>query len=426
MLESESFSGKKIIKESTLLLLSNGIKLGAGFITFIIFSRSLGASELGIFALIVSFTEIVNELFEFGFDTATVTSGARYRASSNDDKVVSIVRANILLKLITSLILLLLGIALAGPLSDVIFKTSEFESAILLGFCSIPGIMIFDIVISVLRMEQSFLTYALLRSVSSLLMLGLIILCYLYNFLTLPVAIAVYLLVIPLITAIAGILLRFKRYSAHSEGIITSAKELLGFGKWIYLANITEAMRLKLNHFILIKMTSAANLGYYYAADRFSEALILLSTTLSTLLLPKASSLTDKKELRTFTIKSISVVSLISIPALLILPFAGTIISIVFGAQYAPATSPFIFLYISLIIEIICKPVVFALFSLGDSKVVFRQNMITVVILFISSVYFVPEYSASGAAFSLLAARLAGNLYILKEGYSKVFKKAGT
>lgn len=422
MLENDSYRGKNIIKESSVILLSNGIKLGGGFITFIIFSRSLSTAELGIFAIVVSFTEIVNELFEFGFDTATVTSGARHISSSNNDKVVAIVRANLLLKLVLSLLLLVAGFVLAGTISEVIFKTSEFESAILLGFCSIPGIMFFDIVISVLRMEQSFLTYALLRGGSALLMLGLIMLFYLNNLLTLPVAIAVYILFIPLITAITGILLRFRKYSTHANGIITSGIELLGFGKWIYLANITEAMRLKLNHFILIKLASATNLGYYYAADRFAEALILLSTTLSTLLLPKASSLTDKNELRTFTIKSIQVVSLISIPALLILPFSEKIISVFFGVQYIPATFPFILLYISLIIEIVCKPLVFALFSLGDSRVVFKQNMITVLFLFTASVYLVPGYSSSGAAFSLLIARLAGNIYILREGYMKVLK----
>ncbi len=421
MLENESFSGKRIAKESTLLLTSNAVKLGAGFATFIIFSRSLGAKELGIFALIVSFTEIVNELFEFGFDTATITEGAKQRTSSNIEKMISIVRANLLIKLILSVIILLAGIFVARPVANLFFNNQSLDTAILLGFCSIPGIMIYDVVVSVLRMEQSFFIYSILRGGSAILTLVLVLAFEAYDLLTLPAAIAVYLFFIPLISAFFGMIACYRRYSSQSKDLWNSGKELFSFGKWIYLANVTEAMRLKLNHFILIKLTSAVSLGYYYAADRLSEALILISTTLSTLLLPKASSLNDRKELRKFTIKSIAIISLILTPTLFILPFSGKIISLFFGEDYLPATYPFIILYISLIVEIICKPVVFALFSLGDSKVVFRQNMITVVILFIFSVYLVPEYSASGAAFALLVGRLAGNIYILKEGYEKVF-----
>ena len=200
MLENESFSGKRIAKESTLLLTSNAVKLGAGFATFIIFSRSLGAKELGIFALIVSFTEIVNELFEFGFDTATITEGAKHRSSSNIEKMISIVRANLLIKLILSVIILLVGIFVARPVANLFFNNQSLDTAILLGFCSIPGIMIYDVVVSVLRMEQSFFIYSILRGGSAILTLVLVLAFEAYDLLTLPAAIAVYLFSIPLIS----------------------------------------------------------------------------------------------------------------------------------------------------------------------------------------------------------------------------------
>ncbi|MBI5374029.1 MAG: oligosaccharide flippase family protein [Candidatus Schekmanbacteria bacterium] len=421
-----AFERKKIIKESGLILSANGVKLFSGFITFMIFSRTLGSEALGIFAVTVSFAEIVNELFEFGFDTASVSVGAKYDAPNNkidnSNKLSSIVSTNLILKLITGVALFALGGVLSRPFAELIFQNPEMSSYLFIGFCAIPGLLIFDVALSVFRMEQSFTAYAILRGGGAILTLSVSAVLAFYGILTLKSALIVYLVAIPVVTGFAGIAYGYRRYRLSAPDIKTTSAELFRFGRWIYLANITEALRLKMNNFLLVKYSSPKSAGLYYTADRLSEALVLISSTISTLLLPKASSMTEKAELRSFTIKSVKVISLISIPVLIVIPFSGDIISLLFGEGFKGAAAAFILIFLSLLVEIICKPFLFALFSLGDSKVIFRQNVIILPVLLLAAYFMIPAYAEKGAALALLIARFFGNLYLLREGYVKIIK----
>src|SRR3989344_3523099 len=144
-------------KDSSILYLGNILSVAINFLITLLLTRSLTTSEFGIFVTGLIFLQLLVDLFELGINPALINL-----ASSSKEKSVSYIRASFLLKVIIGIVVSLILIIFASPISLVFFKNNSMAPIIIfssLGFTFLTFILWGQ---SVFQSQKNFVYSALL------------------------------------------------------------------------------------------------------------------------------------------------------------------------------------------------------------------------------------------------------------------------
>lgn len=178
-------------------------------------------------------------------------------------------------------------------------------------------------------------------------------------------------------------------------------------------------------------MKNDAEVGYYHAAVRIKSLLVTVVSSLSTVLLPRASYYIEHEMIDDFnriTKKAISFTFLVSLPlTVYFILFAKEGILFLSGKEYLPSVIP---------MQIIMPTVIFIgitnilgiqiLVPLGKEKIVLYSVIAGALIDIIINALTIPKFGSSGAAFGTLVAEfvvLLVQYYTLIEYISNTFKQ---
>lgn len=163
-------------------------------------------------------------------------------------------------------------------------------------------------------------------------------------------------------------------------------------------------------------MITDADVGYYNAAVKIKTILVSVVTSLSTVLLPRASYYVEHHEMKEFgeiTNKAIDFVVLLATPLMLyFILFAKEAIYFLSGSAYAESVLPMqiimptlLFIGISNILGIQI------LVPLGKERVVLFSEIAGAIVDLIINTILIPQFRSAGAAFGTLVAELVVDLW---------------
>lgn len=166
-------------------------------------------------------------------------------------------------------------------------------------------------------------------------------------------------------------------------------------------------------------MTSYEEVGYYNTATHISKSLLPIATSLAAVAMPRLSYyLKNGKsdEINTLMNKSLSIVSFLSFPiAFGIIAIAPTFVPLFFGELYYGSIIPLqIIILVVIAIGLNNLLGVQVLVGLGHDKLFLYAVLVGTSSNFICNILLIPQYGASGAAFSSV---LAETLILLYEIY---------
>lgn len=181
------------------------------------------------------------------------------------------------------------------------------------------------------------------------------------------------------------------------------------------LMGLMGAIMLNTDIIMLGWLRSAEEVGYYSAAQKIIQLLYVLPTLVATSIFPVIARMVAQNAVfvKTTLEKATAIIILISIPVTLIgLIFAGPIINLLYGSEYAPAVLTFRILMATILI-------VYPSTLIGNAIFAYDQQKSFIVFVFASTLgnalfnfLLIPKFGIEGAAASTVITQVITNALI--------------
>ena len=215
---------------------------------------------------------------------------------------------------------------------------------------------------------------------------------------------------------------RFATLSFRNVDLKTYIKPVFTLG----LYKVMVSMYTTFNVIYLGFVASDAEVGYYYAAKKLFYILLGLFSVFTAVMLPRMSSLVEKRQEEEFRRKvgqTFDLVLAVGIPlAVFLLMMAPQIIGLMSGPGYEGAILPMRIISPVLVLSGMAQIwVIQILMPLKEDRIILLSSLIGAVAGIIFNILLVGRLGAVGSAIVLLCSELAGNLlsfvFAIRKGY---------
>ncbi|MCC6383562.1 MAG: oligosaccharide flippase family protein [Bacteroidia bacterium] len=349
---------KILFKNTSWILGSNVIRSGLAFLRSIIVARGLGVEFYGIYVFITNFVITIQEFFNLNIDAGIIRYGAIYRNEGRLDKLVAIIKLNILSVLITSV----LSISLIAVLVSFFYKRMidqpGLELYIILYAIADLATFFDPLGKSMLRLYYKFKLNSIIQTLAAiieLLLIAGVVLIYKANL----KAFMITLVVSKLITSImyiASMIYELKdellpHFSAKMSLIKDQYREIAGFITGNAMTRTLQTLVNRSDVVLLGALASPAAVAYYNLAKRMANMFMVIADPFAQGIYPQISMLLAQKRFRELKVMLVKVSRSAAIPLVILLPVLTlsykSIILIFYGQQYVTESLTFLIFYIA-------------------------------------------------------------------------------
>jgi len=330
-----------ILKNFSLLTTAHIIEKVITFILIIILARYLGVEGYGIYALALSFIQLLSQLFDGGLNCLLMRETAR-KVADRQQLLGRVLAGKVIMGIVVFLGIVCLAIALAYP-KDALYSILIYGIAmIILSFANTFRAVF-------LAFEKAEFE-SLLLTLNRFLLLGSIIFCVVSG-IRIPEIMVSYLVSSLIILWLSSYLCKKVIYSpswdVNYKSIKSLFKEAMPFAVGAMMAEIF----FNIDNVMISKIVGLESVGYYNAAYKLSYSGILLANTMTLAIYPYLSKnwLEDKDKVFGIFGKLFKILIILSMAiSLTAAILSQNIIVLVFGKQFKESIVPFQFLVFSL------------------------------------------------------------------------------
>ena len=208
--------------------------------------------------------------------------------------------------------------------------------------------------------------------------------------------------------------LKTGRDTPAAEFSTTEAKQLLRYGAPIYLSNLIGGGLTQLYGSLMVLYVTNDVIGNWGAAQNFGVLVAFLTAPISTTLFPLFSKLERGSPNLSYAFRSaVKYSSLVALPgAAALIALSDPMIRIVYGTDYPLASDffrLFLLIYLPIGIGSVCVPAL--LNGQGETKIIFRMNLITLIVGAPLSLTLIPALGITGLITTMVTAPIPANLY---------------
>lgn len=370
------------------------------FVFTYIATKALTKADFGYFSAMLSLSLLVSDLSDFGIGSSL--SAFLPALESQKDKLLQFLKSSFIVQ---SLIIIAMGVLLFF-ISGILAQTILHD----IGKIEFIYITIIFAIINIfsnyfqyaLSARQKFYSVAFLSSYSSAIrvfLLGILIVFSLTS-----VSGVLWLHVVTFfLTGMTAIYLLKGDFIFYRQSF-SDAKKLIGFSYHLGIARGLTALASRLDVLMLMALLSPAvgplETADYAVASKVVSIYPLFAGSFSTVIAPKLSVITDRKELKSFMMKiSFGTLGLIGTIVVMIL-LADPFMNLLFTKA---AVEPFQLLLISMIFFVASIPVVsLVIYYLKKPKILSVNSVLQVVIVIAGNYILIPQYGKLGPAISLI------------------------
>jgi len=396
----------------------------------------LGRRGLGIVQPIYSMFRITTRFVDLGLDYALVTfmSVALKRADEEErERILSVVLS---IKVVTAVTVAVVGTLLAPMAAVSILGDAGLTLYVRLIFFAVGGQLLWGYVSSYLAAHQRFTRLAWFLVTMPVLMLTCCLVLIAMDRLSLTATIAIYLFA-PATSALLWWLSLDRRLPASLVGSREVLGRILRFGGWVYLGGVASTGRNHLNPILLHNPALSGSVeagqiqaGLYSFGNDLANEVTILSRSLVTVMLPKASRKTDRGKLRGFVGRSYRHLLLLLIPAML-LPLAAKPMLLMLGSfkasylEYLPSLPIFAILYFGALFTIASIPFQTALYAMKLPQVESYLGVAMLGVAVGGGLLLIPRYGGVGAAVVVLIQRVISFVVLAGYGWWQLRRSTG-
>ena len=388
----------------------------------ILIARLLGPENYGLYALALITPSFFIAVGDLGISAALTRFSALFRSEGKGQKVVGLIKAGIIFKLVSSLLLSLVLLLLSESIGTWVLRRPGIDLLIRFTSLYLVGQAIFmaldSVFIGLDKTENSSLltiAQALIKIVVSPLLIilgmgaiGAIIGIGLGFLLATGIGITVLLprLCPGLCSASSG----------DNIDLFGALRLMVPYGMPLYLSTLILSLLTQYRGIILAQFVSNMGIGNYTIAMNFSVLIIIFSQPIAISLFPAFSKLSIKKDrdiLEKMFKLSVKYTSLLVIPASLALcVLSNEVVYALYGSQYRLAPS-YLALYV---LYFLCAGLgMFVIASFfngqGDTKATFKMDLVNVSLSVPLTLIFTFLYGVPGLMASLVTSQFVSTTY---------------
>jgi O-antigen/teichoic acid export membrane protein len=362
----------------------------------VILIRSLDQRDYGLYT---------NFLAVMSFIAASIGSGmnisaARYSAaylSSHRKTPRDIYPVNLALQILIYIPVGILLLVYPTAISQVLFGTEVYASAVMLGGVASLGLMIIQLAGSIFQSSEDFKNYVVLSMLRQVFILSAVVLLVMFNynnFIQISLAIAAVQMILG---AMVLFYLRDWLYVRSFEVQIFS--HLKNAGGMLTLYFFFQSLFGQLDIFMLSRFRTPEEIAAYGVAFRYYSLALMVLPSIHVVLLPKFSTLTyssPHKQLE-FLFSWLKVSSLSIVPIVLLASFSGPIFEILNGKSYSASIPLFKVFCIGIFISLVFSPLVNILIANNHHRFLVLLSIVVFTLTFFGHYYFTSRYGVMGA-----------------------------
>lgn len=402
----------------------------------ILVGRFLGSELYGQYTLSLVIPQILLIFTDLGINQGLIKFTASLRAKGETERITKIIKYGTLLKAAVGIAIFAVNYAFADLLASIFLQRPELSPYIRIASISILFQAIFTTVTSTFigldKAEYNALTTTIQAISKTTISVALILLGF-----SLMGAIAGHVASLTIATAISTLLLiiavRGKTSVKNNHSITEDLKTLIHYGTPLYVSSLLIGLIPLYNNVLLAIFTTDAEIGNYKAALNFNALMTVLSTPITTTLLPAFSKLnsTANRKVKDFFKIANKYTAIIIMPiTCLIIIFSKEIVQFIYGATYQSAPK-YLALHSSIyFLAGIGYLTLTSLYNgLGETKKTLKISLITFITLAALSPPLTKTYGVQGLIIAYIAANTMGTLYgayIAKKEFQIEFDKQST
>lgn len=382
---------------------ANMLKAGCGFLVGLLVARLLGPAEFGLFTTFTVATIWAHNLIGEGFDPGVVRHYARHHADA--PRAAAVLGSALVMRA-----LLVVPMVSLFWTAGAWWLTPEVADVARAGAVTAVAASFATLSLAVLQAQERFTAYALLSPLGNALRLVCMPLLWLAGALALWPLVWTQALCFVVTAAIGMSLLRADLRHIRFEA--RALRELLSFGKWSALANLSFLLQAYLAVPVLTHLKGAAAAGIYAAAATLLMIIDQFTVALLTVKLPSTSRIDTLPGLRSYVRLLLPRLLAVSIGLLLLIPLAGPVVALVFGPDYADSAAVMRALLPGFIATLMSHPLYLVLYALDRPHGYAISGVVALALWCPLAAWLVPGHGVLGAAWATSAARLLQAVWI--------------
>jgi len=404
---------KEIIKGSFLIFIFKIFGAFSMLAVHLVIARKYGVESLGVFNLIFSLITFVTIFSRLGLDTYLI----RKIPEIQDDKfytadfISKILRLLLISGLVSSILLLLTS----NWIDSFIFKnTDAFNYLLVASFVIIPYTF-FNAVPEIFRGFYDIKIYSFFRNVS--LNLGIII--------CLGISLVFFNYKIDVVFVLFGVIIFTSIFMFNTLIRFLKRKSIMLFKnkpfkdkilKYSYPMLFTSSIMFLMGNvdsFMISYYINEEQVGLYSACIKLSIGISFILASINGFIAPKiakAHSDNNKIEIKRIYYSSIKLISIGSLPIVILLILFPSLFLSIFGQEFEIATTPLIILTIATGVNALFGSVGYLLNMTDNQNVFMKILFLGLIINLCMNIVLIPEYGITGAAIATASSMIFWNV----------------
>ncbi len=388
-------------KQSQITVIGSLINGGLGLLFYILLARILGPSDFGLLTVSIVTLTLISDIADFGTNTGLVRHVSAY-LNSDKHKALRFLKLSLEIKLLVWIGVLTLGVYLAPVIAQQIFNKPELTSSLRLVMIGVGGALLFSFATSSLQAFQKYFTWSAINIVTNLLRVILIAVLFSFGSLDLQNSVLSYILLPFFGFSLAMFFLPFRKI-IQSKNEFSVAKEFLKYNFSVALFTVIAAFSARLDTFLTARLLSTHEIGIYGVANQLIQVIPQVITALGVVAAPKFAGFVSSIDMIRYLKKFQLFVLGICVLGLLFLPIVLYFIPVVFGSQYADVNTPFVVLFIAMLVFLFSIPIHSSIiYYFGKPDVFIWVSVAHLLIIGILGYILISNFGVLGAAFSVL------------------------
>lgn len=409
-------------KQSRITIIGTIINGFLGAVFYILIARYLGPSDFGLLIVSITTLTLIADIVDFGTNTGLV----RHVSASlklDKEKSFRFLKLAIEFKLVIWILVLLIGFFLSPLIAKNIFNKEALIIPLRLVMVGVGGALLFSFASSALQAFQRYFIWSVVNVTINFLRLIFIFALFSSGNMNLFSGLISYIAMPFLGFSTALLFLPISKilFVRHEFSV---AKQFFHYNFWVAVFTIIAAVSARLDTFLSARLLTGFEIGLYGAATQLVSIIPQLDSALGVVVAPKFASFQDNKQMITYLKKIQLLVSGFAFLGILAIPLAVYLIPIIFGQQYTQMITPFIILYIAMLIFLISLPIhASIIYYFAKPKVFVWASTGHLLIIGFLGYFLISTYGVIGAAVTVLIgmifnflAPLTWFLYKLKQG----------
>jgi O-antigen/teichoic acid export membrane protein len=385
-------------------------RLVLGFVASVLVARILGPAQYGLFSILGRVSVVAALVVDGGLTNAAVD---RMAAVGPGDRPVLARRAVSFfwVRMTAAVAGVSLGIVLAGPLSRIAFGPEANASLFALNLVGVLATASSGTLSAILQAIGQFGRLGAVLLTNSALTAMLAVLLAAAHALDLFTAVGVLGVATSIVSfAVALWLLPpdLRPGRATCPELVREGRALFAVSRWLWLAHLLAMLAAQADVLMVNWWGGLGVAGPYALAVNLAAKAEVINQSLTTVVLPAASSLRDRSAVIPYIKRALVRSALISLVLLLLIPAAGPLIQLAYGGAFRGSVGLFQGLLGVAIFDICAMPLLLLAFPAGRFRLLAMADAARLITLVVSAGWMIPLLGARGAVVARVASRVVG------------------